>query len=168
MTTEGAAAPPFCLPGIDAQGSEKTLCLEDFLHQGRDIILYFYPKDNTPGCTAEACDFRDSFDRLSGRAIVLGVSPDTIASHKKFQAKHQLNFPLLSDPGKKVLGAYEAYGDKSLYGLLTRGVIRSTYLVDAEGRIIKKWIGVKAKGHVDTVLEFLLQGRGQPAQGSGS
>jgi peroxiredoxin Q/BCP len=157
MTKEGAKAPEFCLAGIDEKGSEKTYCLADFLHKGRDVVLYFYPKDNTPGCTAEACDFRDSFNRLSSRAFVLGVSPDSVASHRKFREKHHLNFPLLSDPEKKVLLDYEAFGKKTLYGILTHGVIRSTYVIDPDGTIRKKWIKVKARGHVDEVLAFLLK-----------
>jgi peroxiredoxin Q/BCP len=159
MSKEGEKAADFCLPGIDADGKEGTFCLKDFLHQGRDIILYFYPKDQTPGCTTEACDFRDNFSRLSGRAFVLGVSPDSVASHQRFRLKHGLNFPLLSDPDKKVMQEYDAYGDKSLYGILTRGVIRSTYVIDAEGKVKKRWIGVRAKGHVDKVLEYLLAER---------
>jgi len=163
MNLENEKAKDFCLPGIDAAGQEAPFCLHDFLHQGRDIILYFYPKDETPGCTTEVCDFRDDFSRLSGRAFVLGVSPDSIASHQKFRQKHSLNFPLLSDPDKKVLKEYEAYGDKSLYGILTRGVIRSTYVIDPEGTVKKRWIGVKAKGHVDKVLEYLLAAGKSPA-----
>lgn len=157
MNKEGEMAKEFCLPGIDAEGREATLCLKDFLHQDRDIVLYFYPKDETPGCTAEACDFRDNFSRLSGRAFVLGVSPDSAASHLKFRKHHSLNFPLLSDRDKKVLKDYEAYGYKNLYGVLTRGVIRSTYVIDPEGKVKKRWLGVRAKGHVDKVLEYLLE-----------
>jgi peroxiredoxin Q/BCP len=162
MNREGEKAGDFCLLGIDSGGREGTFCLKDFLHQSRDVILYFYPKDETPGCTKEACDFRDNFSRLSGRAFVLGVSPDSVASHLKFRMRHGLNFPLLSDPEKKVMKEYDAYGDKSLTGVLTRGVIRSTYVIDPEGKVKKRWIGVKAKGHVDKVLEYLL-GAGKPA-----
>jgi peroxiredoxin Q/BCP len=156
MIEEGAKAPDFCLQGIDADGKEGEYCLKDFLGRGRDLILYFYPKDETPGCTIEACDFRDSFNRLTGKAQVVGVSPDSIASHHQFKDNHGLNFPLLSDPEKKALTEYDAYGEKTLYGKTTTGVLRSTYLIDPQGKIKKKWHNVHAKGHVDDVLKYLL------------
>jgi peroxiredoxin Q/BCP len=158
MIQEGEKAPDFCLLGIDAEGQEHEFCLEDFLGQTRDLILYFYPKDETPGCTTEACDFRDNFSRLTGKAQVVGVSADPIASHQKFRENHQLNFPLLSDPEREVMKKYDAYGEKKVMGMTTTGVLRSTYLIDPQGKIKKKWMNVHAKGHVDEVLQYLLGG----------
>lgn len=155
MIEEGAKAPDFCLKGIDAQGKEGEFCLDDFLCKGRDLIVYFYPKDETPGCTIEACDFRDNFNRLTGKAQVVGVSPDSVASHHKFQKNHNLNFPLLSDPERIVLKHYGAYGEKTTYGKTAVGVLRSTYLIDPQGIVKKKWLNVHAKGHVDEVLQYI-------------
>ncbi len=146
-------APDFNLQGIDAEGNEKSYSMADF--SGQNIVLYFYPKDNTPGCTQEACDFRDNFNRLTSKAVVIGVSPDSAASHKKFQAKHNLNFILLSDPEYKLLGAYGAWGEKKMYGKTFLGVIRSTFIVDREGIVRKSWHKVKVKGHVDEILQAL-------------
>jgi peroxiredoxin Q/BCP len=154
MLDEGQKAPDFCLPGIDEQGREKELCLKDILKTGR-LILYFYPRDNTPGCTKEACDFRDNLNRLTPRAQVVGVSPDKISSHLKFKEKQGLNFPLLSDPDKHVLESYGAFGEKKMYGKLVKGVIRSTFIIGKDGTILKKWSPVRVKGHVDQVLNFL-------------
>ncbi len=154
MVKEGDKAPDFCLKGIDEKGEEKEFCLKDF--RGSKLILYFYPKDNTPGCTTEACDFRDNLNRLVSIGYkVVGVSPDSVSSHKKFREKYNLNFPLLSDPDKKVAEAYGAYGEKKMYGKVTKGIIRSTYLIDEEGRIAKVWHNVKAKGHVEKILKEL-------------
>jgi peroxiredoxin Q/BCP len=144
----------FCLPGIDEKGKEINFCLRDYLGKGKDIILYFYPKDNTPGCTTEACDFRDNLNLLKDYGIVVGVSPDSIESHKKFKEKYNLNFILLSDPEKKVMQEYGSYGEKVMYGKKTIGVIRSTFIIDSEGNIKKVWKNVKAKGHVDQILKF--------------
>jgi thioredoxin-dependent peroxiredoxin len=143
--------------GIDADGKDGEYCLKDFLGRARDLILYFYPKDETPGCTMEACDFRDNFSRLTGRAQVVGVSPDSVASHYKFKENHGLNFPLLGDPEKNVLKLYDAYGEKTLYGKITTGVLRSSYLIDSQGQVKKKRLNVKAKGHVDEILQYLLR-----------
>lgn len=147
-------AKDFCLPGIDENGREINFCLKDYLGKGKDIILYFYPKDDTPGCTTEACDFRDNFNLLKDYAIVVGVSPDSIENHKKFKEKYGLNFILLSDTEKKVMQEYGAYGEKTMYGKKTMGVIRSTFIIDTDGNIKKAWKNVKAKGHVDQILKF--------------
>jgi len=96
------------------KGEEKKICLKDLLSEGKYLILYFYPKDNTPGCTTEACDFRDNLNVVTDKAVVAGVSPDSINRHKKFKEKYSLNFYLLSDPDKKVLQAYDAYGEKKM------------------------------------------------------
>jgi len=154
MIEEGQKAPDFCLQGIDKNGKEEKFCLEDILAKGK-LILYFYPRDNTPGCTKEACDFRDNLNRLTSKAQVLGVSPDSISSHKRFKEKQGLNFPLLSDPEKVVLTNYGAFGEKKMYGKLVKGVIRSTFVLDKDGTVLKKWSPVRVKGHVDQVLEFL-------------
>ncbi len=155
MLEEGQKAPEFCLEGLTPEGEEKEICLKDFLNQGKYIIVYFYPKDNTPGCTTEACDFRDNINVLSDKAIVIGISPDSINSHKKFKEKYNLNFYLLSDKDKKVLEQYDAYGEKKSYGKITKGVIRSTYIIAPDGTIVKKCRNVKAKGHVAKVVEAL-------------
>ena len=152
MPDEGAKAPAFSLPGLDAKLEEKEYRLEDLLKEGQSLILYFYPRDNTPGCTTEACDFRDNLSRLTSRAMVIGVSRDSIKSHKKFMEQHGLAFPLLSDTEHSVMEAYEAWGEKKMYGKTTTGVIRSTYLIGKDGIIKKKWRNVKAKGHVEKVL----------------
>ncbi len=153
MLKEGDKAPDFCLEGLTPDGDEKEICLKDLLSEGKYIILYFYPKDNTPGCTTEACDFRDNLNAVADKAVVVGISPDSINSHKKFKEKYDLNFYLLSDTDKKVLEAYDAYGEKKMYGKVTKGVIRSTYIISPEGKILKKWRNVKAKGHVSKVIQ---------------
>ena len=155
MVRESAKASAFCLSGVDEAGREQEFCLKDFLGKGKEVVLYFYPKDNTPGCTTEACDFRDNINRLAAKAAVLGVSPDSVASHMKFREKHDLNFPLLSDPDRKVLKAYGAWGEKKLYGKITLGVIRTTCIIDSSGTVRKVWTNVKVKGHVDEVLAQL-------------
>jgi peroxiredoxin Q/BCP len=148
----GSKAPSFSLPDQD----DNKVKLGDF--EGRWVVLYFYPKDNTPGCTTEACDFTDSlkaFEKLN--AVVLGVSPDSVDSHRKFTDKQNLGITLLSDPDKKVLRKYGAWGMKKLYGKETQGVIRSTFVIDPGGRIAYRWTNVKAKGHVQKVHEKLRE-----------
>jgi peroxiredoxin Q/BCP len=152
MVEEGEKAPDFCLQGTNELGKSGDFCLKDLLKEGKQLILYFYPKDNTPGCTTEACDFRDNYNRLLAKATVVGVSPDNITSHKEFREKHSLNFHLLSDPQKKVLSAYGAWGEKTMYGKTTTGVIRSTFLIGPDAIVKKAWRNVKAKGHVEKVL----------------
>ena len=142
------------LTGIDADGIEKEFTLADF--KGQDVVLYFYPKDNTSGCTQEACDFRDNFNRISSHAVVIGVSPDSIKSHLKFKENHGLNFILLSDPEHKLSELLGAWGEKSMYGKKYMGIIRSTFILDKDGSVEKEWRKVKVKGHVDEVLDYLL------------
>ncbi|MFY9933634.1 MAG: thioredoxin-dependent thiol peroxidase [Streptosporangiaceae bacterium] len=139
----GDPAPDFTL--LDADGHEVSLSS----FRGQRVIVYFYPAAMTPGCTKEACDFRDSLTDLNGAGItVLGISPDASAKLAKFRDKEGLNFPLLSDPDRAVLQAYGAYGEKKLYGKTTVGVIRSTFVVDADGKISTALYGIKATGHV--------------------
>lgn len=144
----GDLAPDFSLVGDDGQ----TYSLREL--RGRRIVLYFYPKDSTPGCTQEACDFRDQKERFSG-SLILGVSPDSLASHQKFRQKYALNFPLLSDPGAEVAKRYGAYGEKVLYGKKTVGMIRSTFVIDESGRLSQVYGKVSVKGHVERVLSDL-------------
>lgn len=141
------------LLGIDETGAEKEFSLSDF--KGKKVVLYFYPKDNTSGCTQEACDFRDNFNRLTSKAVVIGVSPDSIKSHLKFKEKQSLNFILLSDTEHKLAEAFGAWGEKSMYGRKYFGIIRSTFILAANGKIEKEWRKVKVKGHVEEVLENL-------------
>ena len=155
MTIEvGQAAPAFSLP--DAHG--KQVALKDF--KGHDVILYFYPKDDTPGCTKEACGFRDAWATLEKRGVaVLGVSPDSPASHQKFAAKYQLPFILLSDPDKTMMTSYGAYGEKLMYGKQVQGVIRSTVWIGPDGKVKKHWARVaKAETHPEAVLEAVKSG----------
>jgi peroxiredoxin Q/BCP len=124
--------------------------------------LYFYPKDNTPGCTVEACSFRDEQAALKkAGAVVLGVSPDSAASHQKFATKHSLSFPLLVDEGHAVAEKYGAWGEKSLYGRKFLGIIRSTFLIDPKGRIAHVWPKVRVDGHVEQVVEALKAARAE-------
>ena len=147
--TVGAPAPDFELEGTDGPVSLHGL-------RGSRVILYFYPKDDTPGCTREACSFRDSMQRLDGHGVVvLGVSKDSIESHNRFREKYGLSFPLASDPEHRVATAYGAFGPKSMYGKLVTGTIRSTFLIDAGGKIERIWSPVKVDGHVDQVLAAL-------------
>ena len=139
----GSPAPDFTLP--DADGTPVSL--HDL--RGRKVVLYVYPAASTPGCTTQACDFRDSLSSLQAAGYeVVGLSPDPPEKLARFRDKQALTFPLLSDPAKEVLTAYGAYGEKSLYGKTVRGVIRSTFVVDEQGVLTRAAYGVKAKGHV--------------------
>jgi len=151
---EGKVAPAFTLE--DAAGN--AVSLKDF--RGKDVIVYFYPKDDTPGCTKEACGFRDLWGELSERgAMVLGVSPDNAQSHQKFASKYSLPFALLCDPDKKVMAKYGAWGEKTMYGRKTVGVIRSTVWVGPDGKVRKHWRRVpKAADHPAKVLDALEGG----------
>lgn len=151
MLEAGSKAPGFTLP----DGAGQSVSLADFA--GRNVILYFYPRDDTPGCTKEACGFRDAWDEIrESGAVVLGVSPDDAASHARFAAKHRVPFPLLSDPEHKVMRAYGAYGQKTLYGRRIIGVIRSTVWIGPDGRVRKHWARVaNAAEHPAKVLAAL-------------
>ena len=141
------------LQGINIDGIEKEYSLNDF--KGQKVILYFYPKDNTSGCTQEACDFRDNINRLTNFATVIGVSLDSIKSHLKFKEKQGLNFILLSDPEHKLAEAFNVWTEKSMYGRKYMGIERSTFVLDENLNIIKEWRKVKVKGHVDEVIDYL-------------
>jgi peroxiredoxin Q/BCP len=146
----GDAAPDFTL--ADADGNQVSLTS----FRGRRVIIYFYPAASTPGCTKQACDFRDSLAQLNDAGLdVLGISPDKPAKLVRFRDNEGLTFPLLSDPDRAVLGAYGAYGEKTLYGKKTVGVIRSTFVVDADGKIEKALYNVKATGHVAKLIRDL-------------
>ncbi len=147
---EGRVAPAFTLK--DAKGNKVSL--KDL--RGKDVIVYFYPRDDTPGCTKEACGFRDLWKDIKKRAVVIGISPDSDESHKKFASKYKLPFTLLSDPDKKVMTKYEAFGEKMMYGKKTVGVIRSTVWIGPDGKVVKHWRKVpKAADHPQKVLEAL-------------
>jgi peroxiredoxin Q/BCP len=162
MLATGKKAPSFKLPST----SGKTVSSADFA--GRKLVLYFYPRDNTPGCTREACDFRDQHAKLvKAGAAVLGVSGDSLKSHDGFRAKHELPFELLADEDHKVANAFGAYGDKLMYGRKVKGVIRSTFLIDEQGKLAAAWSPVKVDGHVDQVLAALT-GASAPAGKTGA
>ena len=150
MLEVGAAAPAFSLK--DTQGN--TVKLSEL--KGKKVVVYFYPKDDTPGCTKEACDFRDNLAVVKkAGAVVFGVSPDDEASHQKFTEKFSLPFPLLCDTEHKIAEAYGAWGEKQNYGKTYMGLIRSTFLIDEKGKLAHIWRNVKAEGHVAKVLETL-------------
>ena len=142
------------LTGLDAEGNEKEFSLKDF--EGQKLVLYFYPKDNTSGCTQEACDFRDNINRLIKFATVIGVSPDSIKTHKSFKEKQSLNFILLSDSEHLLSQKFEVWKEKSMYGKKYMGIERSTFIINQNGEIEKEWRKVKVKGHVDEIIEYLL------------
>ena len=146
----GSKAPAFSLPA----DSGETVSLSGL--KGKPVVLYFYPRDDTPGCTVEACEFRDSWaDVRKTGAVVLGVSPDGVTSHGKFRAKFKLPFPLLADEDHAVAQAYGAWGEKSMYGKKYQGVLRSTFVVGPDGKIARVFEKVKPKGHAGEVLEAL-------------
>ena len=146
----GDAAPVFELLTDEGQ----TVSLKDF--KNKKIVLYFYPKDSTPGCTEEACDFRDGLSRIAKKgAVVLGVSADSVESHQKFKKNQSLNFTLLSDPEKKMIQRYGVWKEKSLYGKKYIGIERTTFIIGGTGKIEKVFEKVKVKGHYEEVLSAL-------------
>ena len=151
MLAIGTAAPQFKLP--DQNGVMHSL--KDY--RGKKVILYFYPKDNTSGCTQEACNFRDNMNRLAPYSFVIGVSPDSIKSHQKFKEKENLNFILLSDPEHILANQFNVWVQKSMYGRKYMGIERSTFIFDENLNLIKEWRKVKVNGHVDEILSFLLK-----------
>ncbi len=148
MPQEGSVAPDFST--TDAEG--RNVSLKDF--RGEKVVLYFYPKDDTPGCTKEACSFRDAFSEFKKRGIkILGVSPDKEASHKKFADKYKLPFTLLADTDHSIANAYGTYGEKKFMGRTYMGIIRTTFLIDEQGKIKKVFEKVKPKEHAREVLD---------------
>ncbi|HSR14702.1 MAG TPA: thioredoxin-dependent thiol peroxidase [Gemmatimonadales bacterium] len=155
MLKSGTRAPAFSLPADDG----TTVALRQF--KGRKVVIYFYPKDDTSGCTTEACEFRDSWKAVQqAGAVVLGVSPDPVASHAKFKAKYRLPFPLLADTDHAMAEAYGVWGEKSMYGRKYFGILRTTFILDEDGKVMRVFEKVKPKGHAAEVLAAL---RGEDA-----
>ena len=151
MIKEGQKAPEFTLSSSDG----TKISLKEL--RGKTIVLYFYPKDDTPGCTKEACAFRDGYAQLKKKAVLLGVSPDSVESHERFRDKFKLPFPLLADPDKAVATKYGAFGEKMMYGKKVVGMIRSTFVIDGEGVVRKVFPRVRVDGHADKVLEAVSE-----------
>lgn len=148
----GKKAPDFSLPGSEGE----TVRLSDFL--GKKVILYFYPKDMTPGCTTEACDFRDRHQDFSDQnAVIIGISPDPVSRHGKFKEKHGLPFLLLADEDHQAAEAYDVWKLKKNFGKEYMGIERSTFVIDEEGTLVKEWRKVKVQGHADEALAFLKE-----------
>jgi peroxiredoxin Q/BCP len=148
MLSTGSRAPAFSLPADDG----TTVSLKSLA--GKAVVLYFYPKDDTPGCTVEACEFRDMWAAVKkAGAVVFGVSPDPVTAHVKFKKKFNLPFPLLADVDHAVAEAYGAWGEKSMYGRKYQGILRTTFVIDGKGRIARVFEKVKPKGHAAEVLE---------------
>jgi len=161
MIQKGDRAPDFALPADDG----SLVKLGDL--RGKKVILYFYPKDDTSGCTTQACELRDALPRIDETgAVVLGVSPDPVSSHQRFRAKYNLNFPLLSDEEHQVSEAYGVWKEKAMYGRRFWGIERSTFIIGEDGVVIDAWRKVKPKGHADKV-EALLGAGGHPTPHSG-
>lgn len=155
---EGKAPPAFTLK--DQSGNK--VALKDL--KGQNVVIYFYPKDDTPGCTREACDFRDHQLLRQHGAVILGVSRDDAASHQQFADKYSLPFPLLSDPDAEFLRAIGSYGPKTMYGKTSEGVKRQTFLIGPDGKLVKSWLAVQVDGHADAVAAAIdkdLQKKGQ-------
>ena len=150
MVEEGAPAPDFELTSDEGE----TVTLSAL--RGKPVVLYFYPKDDTPGCTTEACEFRDAYDRFRDQGVeILGVSPDTEASHQKFKSKYELPFPLLADPDHRAAEAFGVWKEKRNYGKTYMGIERSTFVIDADGKVAKAMRGIRPAGHAAHVLETL-------------
>jgi thioredoxin-dependent peroxiredoxin len=150
MISEGQPAPDL---ELESDTGERVK-LADF--RGKTVVLYFYPKDDTPGCTTESCEFRDAYDRFREQGIeVIGVSPDPVKSHQKFKAKHELPFPLLADTEHKLAEAYGVWGEKKYMGRTYDGITRSTFVIDPEGKVAKAMVGIKPAGHAAQVLDDL-------------
>lgn len=148
----GQLAPDFTLPASNGE----MVSLSDF--RGQHVVLYFYPKDMTPGCTTEACDFRDHYEKFAeSNTVILGVSTDSVERHQKFIEKYHLPFLLLSDEEHKVAEMYGVWKLKKNFGKEYMGIERSTFVIDRDGRLVKEWRGVKVKGHVEEALEYILK-----------
>lgn len=154
MPTEGEPAPDFTLAGVSGEGETVEVRLSEL--RGRPVVLYFYPRDDTPGCTTQACGIRDDWARFrAAGATVLGISPDDVTSHGKFSSKHQLPFTLLADPEHRVAEAYDVWKKKSMYGRKFWGIERTTFVIDESGAIQRIFRRVRPKRHADQVLEVV-------------
>jgi peroxiredoxin Q/BCP len=150
MLKPGSKAPSFELMSDEG----KKVSLKDFA--GKKVVLYFYPRDNTPGCTKEACSFSENSQRLKkAGAVVLGISADSVDSHQRFKQKYNLGFPLLSDPDKEVIGKYGVWKEKNMYGKKMMGIERTTFIIDEQGKIARVFPKVKVDGHTEEVLKAL-------------
>jgi len=150
MISEGQPAPDV---ELESDTGDRVK-LADF--RGKTVVLYFYPKDDTPGCTTEACEFRDTYDRFREQGVeVIGVSPDPVQSHQKFKSKHELPFLLLADPEHKLAEAYGVWGEKKYMGRTYTGINRSTFVIDPEGKVAKAMVGIKPAGHAAQILDQL-------------
>ena len=159
MLSEGESAPDFELES----DTGETVRLSDF--RGKTVLLYFYPRDNTPGCTKEACGIRDAWSEFEASGlVVLGVSPDSVASHERFRSKYNLPFTLLADPEHHVSKLYNAWREKSLYGKIALGLVRSTYLIGPDGTVLKAWPKVDPAKHSDAVLKAVSELSSAPVQ----
>lgn len=153
MLVIGDKLPEFTLSGLDEKGVEKQFSNKNFL--GKNLIIYFYPKDNTPGCTTESCNFNALLPKIKSKANIVGVSADSIASHLKFQKKYGLQFPLLSDANTKFASQMGAFKNKLFAKLLSKGIVRTTFLVDSKGIVKFIWKNVTVSGHDEEVLKQL-------------
>ncbi|WP_028399867.1 thioredoxin-dependent thiol peroxidase [Ectobacillus panaciterrae] len=152
MIETGKKAPDFTLPASNGE----QVKLSDF--HGKNVVLYFYPKDMTPGCTTQACDFRDAYDLFQEQnTVILGVSPDPLSKHAKFIEKHSLSFLLLADEQHEAAGLYEVWKLKKNFGKEYMGIERSTFLIDKDGALVKEWRKVKVKNHAEEVLSFIKE-----------
>ena len=157
MLTPGSPAPAFSLPSDEG----TNVSLKDL--RGKKVVLYFYPKDDTPGCTTESCEFRDSWAAVRGAgAVVLGVSPDGIESHRKFKKTFERPFPLLADEDHAIAEAYGVWGEKNMYGRTYHGILRTTFILDEKGRVARVFTKVKPEGHAAEVLAALKELRDAP------
>lgn len=152
----GRKAPDFELPAIGAEGDAGTVRLSQY--RGRKVVIFFYPKDSTPACTQESCDFRDRAAILAEEglnAVILGISTNDLKSHRKFADNYELRYPLLADVDHKVCDLYGVWQEKQLYGRAYMGIVRSTFLIGENGKLLKEWRNIKVKGHVDEVVSSI-------------
>lgn len=163
----GRKAPDFELPAIGSEGDADKVKLSQY--RGRKVVIFFYPKDSTPACTQESCDFRDATALLQEEGLnttILGISTNDLKSHRKFADKYELRYPLLADVDHKVCDLYGVWQEKQLYGRAYMGIVRSTFLIDENGKLLKEWRNLKVKGHVDEVIDAIRSLRKRKRSGS--